>query len=308
MADVVAVDAAPPANDAVALDAALLRAWPLTIEDGSDKFERGSVLVVGGSASTPGAVELAGIAALRAGAGRLQLATVASARPALAIAVPEARVDALGETEDGSIDATGGLGAIEEQVARADALVLGCGMTDARHTAALIARLVPLVGDQSVVVIDAQGLACLADLGPDVVACLHGRLVLTPNRGECRRLALAVAGEGADDRPNAEQAAIVADRFGAVVSVFGHVAAPDGRAWCDDRSVVGLATSGSGDVLAGLIGGVAAACGDAAQAACWGTFAHLSAGASLATGVGPVGFLAREIAAEAAAVLADVSR
>ena len=74
----------------------LLRDWPLPDPRG-DKESRGTVLVVGGARFTPGAVLLAGVAALRAGAGRLQLAVNASTAAALSIAVPEAKVVGLPE-------------------------------------------------------------------------------------------------------------------------------------------------------------------------------------------------------------------
>jgi ADP-dependent NAD(P)H-hydrate dehydratase len=72
------------------LDAEALRAWPLPIDDDGDKYSRGTVLIIGGSITTPGAVLLAGRAALRMGAGRLQIATAAEAALHVAIALPDA--------------------------------------------------------------------------------------------------------------------------------------------------------------------------------------------------------------------------
>src|SRR2546423_8376499 len=84
----------------------LLRGWPLPQpETGGDKDERGRVLVVGGSAEMPGAAILAATAALRAGAGKLRIATAARIAPSIAVAVPEARVFSLPETEDGAVAA-----------------------------------------------------------------------------------------------------------------------------------------------------------------------------------------------------------
>src|SRR4051812_46654577 len=83
----------PRADDAVVVTPPVLRDWPLpAVDDGAGKEGRGDVFVVGGSDETPGAVLLAGLGALRAGAGRLQLATAGSALAPLGIAVPEARV------------------------------------------------------------------------------------------------------------------------------------------------------------------------------------------------------------------------
>src|SRR3954469_17625105 len=83
---------------------ALLRDWPLPeVSEGDGKHARGTVVVIGGALDTPGAVLLAGLAALRAGAGRLTLATVADTATALAVAVPEAAVTPLPATKDGTL-------------------------------------------------------------------------------------------------------------------------------------------------------------------------------------------------------------
>src|SRR3954471_13620138 len=95
----------PPPEDMTEVDAAVLGSPPLPdVDEDDDKQGRGQVLVVGGSAETPGAVILAGVAALRAGAGKLQLATVKSAAVAVGIAVPEGRSVGLPETSGGAID------------------------------------------------------------------------------------------------------------------------------------------------------------------------------------------------------------
>src|SRR5687767_11781290 len=84
----------------------LLRNWPLP-GGGSSKEDRGSVLVIGGARKTPGAALLAGLAALRAGAGRLTLGVAESAATQLAIALPEAGVVGLAETPAGSVRGDG---------------------------------------------------------------------------------------------------------------------------------------------------------------------------------------------------------
>ena len=92
----------PSRSDEEVITPRLLRDWPLPDPQG-DKESRGTVLVVGGSRFTPGGVLLAGVAALRAGAGRLQLAVTGSTATALSIAVPEAKVVGLPETDGGSV-------------------------------------------------------------------------------------------------------------------------------------------------------------------------------------------------------------
>jgi NAD(P)H-hydrate repair Nnr-like enzyme with NAD(P)H-hydrate dehydratase domain len=78
---------------------------------------------------------------------------------------------------------------------------------------------------------------------------------------------------------------------------------PDGACWHYGGGGVGLATSGSGDVLAGILAGLLARGADVTTAAVWGVFAHGEAGRRLAGRIGPMGFLAREIAAEVPAIL-----
>src|SRR5688572_411130 len=101
------------------IDAALLRRWPLPkLEPHADKVSRGDVLVVGGSREIPGAVLLAGTAALRAGAGRVQIATARAAASQLSMAFPEARVIGLSETARGEI-AVKGARELSEELAQA---------------------------------------------------------------------------------------------------------------------------------------------------------------------------------------------
>ena len=89
-----------------------------------------------------------------------------------------------------------------------------------------------------------------------------------------------------------------AERYDAVALVkgrFSFVAAPDGRAFRFEGGGIGLATSGSGDVLAGIVGGLAARGADPLTATLWGVWLHGEAGRILTEQVGRVGFLAREI-------------
>ena len=263
-----------------------LRSWALPeVQDGGDKHDRGTVLVVGGSVSTPGALLLTGLAALRAGAGKLQVVTVAETAVALAVAVPEAAVVGV----DGSLS--------DEVVARsgrASALVIGPGLLDQDRAAELLAAVLPRLEDTPVVL---DGLA-LTSLDP---ALLRGvSAVLTPNDGE-----LAALLDGAS-LSGGEAALAVATRYDAVVCSPGWVAAPDGRCWRVEAGGIGLGTSGSGDVLAGLVGGVLARGAEPAQAAAWGQYLHAAAGDQLTARIGRVGFLARELLDEVPTVLGQL--
>jgi hydroxyethylthiazole kinase-like uncharacterized protein yjeF len=267
---------------------------PLNAED--DKYDRGTVLVIAGSARTPGAALLAGLGALRAGAGRVQVASVASAAAPLAIALPEALVQGLPTTSTGSIDAEVGVGLLEEQLRQADAVLVGPGFDDPEATRMLLEGVSTLVSRGAIVVLDALALKVLPT---DAMGALRGRLIFTPNRQEARSL---VEGDASVLRIG-ELAAAAARRHGAAVTISGHVASPDGRRWVARSGVPGLGTSGSGDVRAGLVAGVAARCADAAQAACWGTYLHIAAGARLAERLGTVGYLARELLGEVPLVM-----
>src|SRR3954471_9247524 len=115
-----------PTPDPVVVTTETLRGWPLP-EPGSDKESRGRLLVLGGGDQTPGAALLAGEAALRAGGGKLQIATSRGVAGVVAVAAPEARVIPLPEGADGAI----GTAAAEpflEAAAAADVVLLGPGL------------------------------------------------------------------------------------------------------------------------------------------------------------------------------------
>ncbi|RYE60322.1 MAG: NAD(P)H-hydrate dehydratase, partial [Hyphomicrobiales bacterium] len=147
-------------SDVRTLTPAALRAWPLPDPDG-DKSSRGTVLVVGGARATPGAVLLAGTAAMRAGAGKLQLATVESVTTALGIAVPEAMVIGVPETPRGAVSRELPH-ALLDVLPRADVLVVGPGLVDVDESEAVLERVLAEAADDVAVVIDAYALAALA--------------------------------------------------------------------------------------------------------------------------------------------------
>src|SRR4029079_11658389 len=108
-------------HDVERVTRAMLQQWPLPRPSGDgDKEDRGSVLVIGGEVSLPGAVVLAGIAALRAGAGKLQIATCRSIAPLVGVTVPEALSLGLDETPEGCI-AAASAGTLRDLIAKADA-------------------------------------------------------------------------------------------------------------------------------------------------------------------------------------------
>lgn len=275
----------------------LLRDWELP-EVGRSKYGRGQVLVIGGAARTPGAAMLSATAALRVGAGRLTLAVARSVAPHVAVALPESGVAPLDEDDDGHV-AVGAIRRLTDDLVRADAVLVGPGLDEPDGSRDLVAGVAGAVGEETIVVLDAFALGVASDL-VDELAPLRGRLVLTPNSGEAERL----LGHGCSDE--ADAAAEIAERFGAVVSLGGVVAAPDGRAWAKGTGAGGLGTSGSGDVLSGAITGLLARGADVDQATVWATQVHAAAGDRLAVQVGPMGYLASELLAEIPRVLVEL--
>ncbi len=265
--------------------AAVLRDWPLPQPDGA-KSSRGRVLVAGGSPSTPGAVMLAGLAALRVGAGVLGLAVAEPVAPAVAAAVPEASVTGLA---DAASALTG-----------CDAVLVGPGIDEPAAARTLVHRVLDGVDGSTALVIDAFALGVLPTIGR--AGELAERTVLTPNSAEAEHL-LEVDDLG--DRDPRTTASDIAERYKSVVSFQGHIVAPDGRRWTVPTGHPGLGTSGSGDVLAGAVAGLLARGADPAQAACWATFLHATAGDRLAAQVGRLGFLARELVAQLPLVIVE---
>jgi ADP-dependent NAD(P)H-hydrate dehydratase len=281
---------------------ALLRGWPLP-PPGEDKRDRGNVLIVGGAARTAGAALLAGLATLRAGAGRLQLAVAAATASPLAIAVPEALVLPLPQDEaSGSVEPEAA-DVVRELAARADVVCLGPGLDDRGRSEKLVVAILAGLGEGTRVVLDAYALAALPG-NPQVCTGLSGRLVLTPNMAEAGMVL-------EEDPPSADEveaaARRIADRYAAVVALRGAIATPEGRLFVDGAGQAGLGTSGSGDVLAGVVAGLLARGAEPDQAAVWGAHLHATAGERLAARVGPLGYLARELLDETPRVLAELS-
>jgi hydroxyethylthiazole kinase-like uncharacterized protein yjeF len=280
----------------------LLRDWPLPVPEGG-KQARGSVLVVGGARATPGAVLLAGLGALRAGGGVLQLAVAESAATALSVQVPEALVAGLPETAEGSVHGRGSARLVE-LVAAARVVIVGPGLDDVDGAGDLVRRVLGALDGDASVVLDAYALGALSH-DPELTHGLGRRVVLTPNITEAGYLLDADLDAGLGDL--AVAAARIADRYQAVTSLHGHVAAPDGRLWQEDGGDIGLATSGSGDVLAGIVAGLIARGATPEQATCWATHAHAMAGQRLVPGFGRLGYLARELLDEVPRSLAELS-
>ncbi|WP_406636520.1 NAD(P)H-hydrate dehydratase [Pseudarthrobacter quantipunctorum] len=291
----------------------LLRDWPLPAP-GEDKYSRGSVLVIGGARATPGAALLAGAAALRAGAGKLTLAVAESVAVQVGVALPECGAMGLPETSSGSVTGEG-LDRISSYLDNADAILVGPGLDDPDLAEDLLRALLEREaaagekddGGGPAVVLDAFALGALVNVA-DRFGPWKGRLILTPNPKEAEIL----LGRDLKDLP--ADVVEISDRYQAVVSCQGLIARPSGldvpeesELWKITTGYGGLGTSGSGDVLAGAIAGLRARGTTGPQAACWGTHLHAAAADRLASRLGPLGFLARELADELPALMLELN-
>ncbi len=282
----------------IPLDSAWIAANPVPVHQrGTTKNSRGRVLVIGGSRMVPGAIRLTGEAALRVGAGKVQLATITSAALMLGLLVPEAGVIALAEDAAGDIDATG-MGSLAKAIAACNTMVLGPGISDADAAERLLRAVAATQTPDATLVIDAVAIGCARSLR-DTLSAFRGRLILTPHHGEMAALTGRSIEEIAADP--AQVAREVTEDFGAVVVLKGSdtvIAAPDLPLLHYGGGGTGLATGGSGDVLAGAIGGLLSRGASPMVAAGWGVWLHGQGGRRVATMRGPIGFLAREIADE----------
>lgn len=275
----------------VALDRRWLSSNPLPDPaDTESKEERGRVLVVAGSARVPGAALLAGVAALHAGAGKLQVTTAQPIAPSLALQLPEAMVSPLPATARGEISGTSA--ELRKAAGRCDALLLGPGMIPAKATTRMVRELAALCSGALVIDAGAIGADPL-DVGSGI------RPILTPHAGELAAC-LDVSRDTVEDDPLAI-ARRFAEHMGAIVVMKGvptHIVDPDGIVLRFQVHAPGLGTSGSGDVLAGVITGLLARGAAPLAATAWGVWLHGQAGQALARRVGPIGYLAREISRE----------
>jgi hydroxyethylthiazole kinase-like uncharacterized protein yjeF len=253
------------------------------------------LLVIAGSREVPGAALLTATAAMRAGAGKLRIATVESIAVPLGVAFPEAMVLGMPEDEDGF--AVSAVHSLIREAAEVDAVVAGPGVK--RNSAcALLARA--LLESDAALAFDVALLKSLRQ--PD-----HEREIppiLLPDTDELAALLDADEEAVASDPLGCGLRA--AELYRAVVLVKGvvsHVVTPAGDTWRYEGGTPGLGVSGSGDVLAGIVGGLLARGAAPLNALLWAVWLHGEAGAALARRIGPIGFLAREIADEIRALL-----
>ena len=271
---------------------ALLRRWalPAPAREGS-KEQRGRALVIAGAVEMPGAAILASTAALRAGAGKVRVATAEAAALTVGAAVPELFV--LGIAEGRRRNQS--LRALFDSAEKTDAVLIGPGMRDMKAIRALLPKLLRL-DTLGALIIDATALPVAAKF-LSARGRLAGKTIITPHAAEMATL--CDVSPDKVERDPLGYARRMAKRFGSIVVLKGAetvICAVDGAAYLNRRGNIGLATAGSGDVLAGIMVGLCARGADPLQAAVLAVAVHARAGEQLAKEVGPLGYLARELA------------
>ena len=263
----------------------------------SHKGSFGSVLVVGGHRRYVGAPVLAASAAYRVGAGLVSLAAPENVSRIAATQLVEQVHDPLMETEDGGVSAEAA-GAAREALSAASAAVIGPGLGAGESSASFLRSL--LLTEPAVhtpVVLDADALNVLANIyGWSPMLTVPA--VLTPHPGEIGRLLGRPVHEVQEDRKGVAMAS--AEQWGQVVVLKGAhtvVAAPDGRVALSPFANPALATAGSGDVLAGIIGGLLAQGMERYEAAIAGVYLHGAAAERWRTANGSGGMLASDLLA-----------
>ena len=247
-------------------------------DEGTHKGTWGHVVVCGGAVGRTGAPSLSGLAALMSGTGLVTVATPSPCVASVAALAPELMQLALPSTDSG--EALGAGDELEVLLERASVVVAGPGLGTGAGARAILRML---TGHASVpLVLDADALNILALEGlPDVGGARP--VVLTPHPGELARLleAMDLDAPGASQLERLAPARELARRTGAVVVVKGFrtiVVPPEGVASVIPTGGPGMATAGTGDVLAGLIGGLLAQGLEARDAAIAGAFLHGAAG------------------------------
>jgi NAD(P)H-hydrate epimerase len=221
----------------------------------ANKGNYGHVLVVGGSVGKAGAAAMAGMAALRAGAGLSTVATAESVLPTVAAFHPELMTEPLPETDAGTLS-TGAQARIGELANGKSVLAIGPGISRDEQTAELVRTLVAKL--QVAMVVDADGLNAF-ERRTDELRGKGRTLVITPHPGEMARLAGCTVADVQKDRLGVARNFARAHQL--IVVLKGHrtlAVQPDGEAWVNTTGNPGMATGGTGDVLTGVVAGMIA--------------------------------------------------
>ena len=262
---------------------------------GANKGSFGQVLVVAGSINYIGAAYLACSGAMRVGAGLVTLATAANLQPILATKLTEATHLPLPEANPGVVSAEAASIVLSE-LKNYDVLLVGCGLGQSEPVIGFIKSV--LLGSGSALpplVLDADALNTLAKT-PDWWRKLAGDAILTPHPGEMARLAgVSVAEVQADRTGIAKRVASEWHKTIVLKGAYTVTSAPDGRCRINPVANAGLASAGTGDVLAGAIAGLLAQGLSLFDAAALGVFLHAQAGEMVKAKLGDTGMIASDL-------------
>jgi hydroxyethylthiazole kinase-like uncharacterized protein yjeF len=267
------------------------RRLPPRRED-AHKYQCGTALVIAGSRMYTGAVLLAAEAVLRSGCGMVYCAVPEGIRDLVEPELREAITIAVPETKDGTI-APGAWPAVQSYVEKADVLVLGPGMS--RHPDTTRFILDVLEKSPKPLVIDADGLNAL-DGNAEALSGKEIPIIITPHSGELSRLVSREIPKKPLERIEATRE--IARSLGVTLVHKGAptlIGSPGGEVWVNTHGTSALATAGTGDVLTGLIGGLAAQGGGPIDAASVGCYLHGRAGETAARVRGVRGVIAGDL-------------
>jgi hydroxyethylthiazole kinase-like uncharacterized protein yjeF len=259
----------------------------------SNKGTFGRVMVVAGSANYIGAAYLACSGALRAGAGLVTLATAGSLMPIVASKLAEVTYLPLPESQPGiiSIEAAE---IVQRECGQYDVMLLGCGLGQNASTVKFVNMLAGKKGLPPLVV-DADGLNIMSRTSAWRQQ-LPDNTILTPHPGEMSRLCgLTVEQIQADRAGIAGKYAVEWHKTIVLKGAYTVIAASDGKCRISPFANPGLATAGTGDVLAGIIAGLVAQGFKPFEAASLGVFLHGEAGEHIKQELGDTGMIASDL-------------
>ena len=245
------------------------------------KTQAGSVLLLCGSVGFTGAAYLTAMGALRCGAGLVYIGVPKSIYEIIACKLTEAIVFPLPDFR-GKLS-TFGISKIEKYLPRVDSVVVGPGLGRSYGTRCIVQYVLKRFAGP--VILDADGINQIAK-HKDIVRGRKGDTVLTPHEGEFKRLS-----DYSGSRQ--ERAIYLANELDAVVLLKGHrsLITDGATVYCNSTGNPGMATGGSGDILAGMIGALCAQCVPALQAAACGAWLHGMAGDICARELSQMGML-----------------
>ncbi|UCD08311.1 MAG: NAD(P)H-hydrate dehydratase [Dehalococcoidales bacterium] len=264
----------------------------------ANKGTFGKLLVIAGSVNYTGAAYLACSGAVRTGVGLVTLATPASIQPIVASKLAETTYLPLPEI-NGQVNSIISAELIKDEMLKYDSILIGCGLGQSVQTADLIKRL---LFDSDIVlppvVLDADALNLLAN-EPEWWRHLKGNAILTPHPGEMSRLTGMKVEEVQQDRLKvAEEAAKKWNQTLVLKGAYSVIALPSKSSVINPVANPGLASAGTGDVLAGVISGFLAQGIPPADAASCGVYVHAEAGEIVKEKLGDTGMIASDLLPE----------